>query len=222
MTQEVVLTEEILDQILPSSFPLSKKGSRGKELLPYINRYFKERGFTVEEAVYFLGNCLWECGFFFYLEEGTIADGYSRPGEQYEGRKDLGNTEEGDGVLFVGRGMIQLTGRAIYTRFAHHIDDLALLEEPSRVASDPNLAVLTAIFYWTMFESKDTKTTCRDVACVDGDNHVKINRISGIINWGREYPKGKVNHLKQRIQYTERAARALGVYESMFGAGSDE
>lgn len=37
-----------------------------------------------------------------------------RAGLQYEGRKDLGNTEPGDGERFKGRGPPQLTGRANY------------------------------------------------------------------------------------------------------------
>ena len=51
----------------------------------------------------------------------------------YEGRRDLGNTEPGDGARFHGRGFIQLTGRANYQNYGRKLGvDLA---------NDPELAL---------------------------------------------------------------------------------
>lgn len=89
--------------------------------------------------VEFFGECAHETGGWRWLEE--IASGAA-----YEGRRDLGNTQPGDGKRFKGRGLIQLTGRSNYTR-AGVETGLPLLTQPA-IAADPENAVLAACLYW--------------------------------------------------------------------------
>lgn len=64
------------------------------------------------------------------------------------GRKNLGNTQPGDGWRFRGRGLKQLTGRDNYRRFSRAwLGDESLLDNPDRVAQ-PDGAVASAIWFW--------------------------------------------------------------------------
>ena len=62
----------------------------------------------------------------------------------YSGR--MGNTEDGDGALYIGRGCIQLTGKTSYT-LAGDALNVDFLHSPDLVAV-PKYAALTAGWFW--------------------------------------------------------------------------
>lgn len=68
---------------------------------------------------------------------------------KYEGRKDLGNTQQGDGARFCGRGLIQVTGRANYGRASQALfGDDRLLKNPE-LLEQPEWAAKSAVWYWS-------------------------------------------------------------------------
>lgn len=68
---------------------------------------------------------------------------------KYEGRKDLGNVQEGDGSRFCGRGLIQCTGRDNYAKASMALfGDYRLLTKPD-LLEQPDWAAKSAAWYWT-------------------------------------------------------------------------
>ncbi len=111
-------------------------------------------------------------------------------GERYEGRRDLGNTEAGDGPRFKGRGLIQLTGRANYA-FYSKPPRLDLIADPA-LAADPATSLRIACAYWTR---RGLNTFA------DWDDGVTITwRING-----------GFNGIDTRLGYLATAKRALGI-----------
>ena len=133
---------------------------------------------------HFIAQLAHETASFLYCEE--IADGSG-----YEGRRDLGNTQPGDGRRFKGRGLIQLTGRANYTQYARD-SGVDCIAHPELVASDPFVAVDVACWYWTRR---------RINRMADGDD---VRAVTKAINGG-------YNGLDDRIEYLARARAVLGI-----------
>ena len=68
---------------------------------------------------------------------------------KYNGRKDLGNTQPGDGARFCGRGLIQVTGRSNYAKCSQALfGDDRLLKTPD-LLEQPEWAAKSAVWFWS-------------------------------------------------------------------------
>jgi putative chitinase len=88
---------------------------------------------------HFLAQVIHESGRFKY--ETEIASG-----SEYEGRKDLGNTEPGDGARYKGRGYIEITGRSNYKSVTKALG-VDFLSNPELLGTPP-YDMLSAGWYW--------------------------------------------------------------------------
>ena len=110
-------------------------------------------------------------------------------GRAYEGRADLGNVKQGDGVRFKGRGLIQLTGRANYQKYGALLG-VDLVGNPEAAGRFP-VAIETAGLYWKLHGLN---------RYADADD---VNTITRRINGG-------YNGLADRRAYLAAAKRAIG------------
>jgi putative chitinase len=97
---------------------------------------------TCARQAAFIAQCGHESGSLRYWEE--LASGAA-----YEGRKDLGNTQPGDGKRFKGRGPIQLTGRANYKKAGDALG-MNLVANPTIVATT-DVGFKTTLWFWYVF-----------------------------------------------------------------------
>lgn len=151
--------------------------------LPFLNAAMEEGEInTPLRAAMFLAQLGHESMSFRYFEE--IASGAA-----YEGRRDLGNIEKGDGKRFKGRGPIQLTGRSNY-KAAGEALGLDLLGDPESAAT-PEVGFRTSVWFWT------TR---------------KLNELAdeGAIKTVTKRINGGYNGLDDRTQRYEKAKRVLG------------
>lgn len=107
---------------------------------PLLNKYMGRYGINTQaRKAAFLATILHESGSLTYTEE--IASGIA-----YEGRKDLGNSEAGDGKKFKGRGLIQITGRHNYS-IASAALGIDFIKNPE-LLSEPDNATWVSCWWW--------------------------------------------------------------------------
>ena len=109
----------------------------------FLAKAARAAGFKGKELAAFMAQTSHESDSFNTLREYW---GPTAAQRGYEGRSDLGNNQPGDGKRFMGRGYIQITGRANYRDFGKIVGE-DLITNPAR-AEDPNVAAKVAIAYW--------------------------------------------------------------------------
>jgi len=135
------ITAEILKEIAPGGkqtnfklFPL---------LADWMNYYFSRNGIdTNSEYCHFIAQAAHETNSFNTLTEYAS-------GAAYEGRRDLGNINPGDGVKYKGRGVFQVTGLINYHRMDLALNDPGIsFELQPELLALPQYAVWSACIYW--------------------------------------------------------------------------
>jgi putative chitinase len=112
--------------------------------------------------------------------------------KRYEGRVDLGNVVAGDGYRYLGRGPIQITGRANYRAAAKAIPGAPDFEANPELLEAPRWGCQAAGWYW----ASRNLNALADV----GD----FERITRKINGG-------LNGQAERLALWATAKRSLGV-----------
>jgi putative chitinase len=159
---------------------------RAAEFLPIIEQAAPDFDInTPERLAAFLAQVGHESGGLHWLTELW---GPTAAQLRYEGRSDLGNTEEGDGFKYRGRGLIQITGRANYKKCS---DALAtdFIGDPDLLAQ-PEYAVRSAMWFWDSHGLNELAD--------NGDFVVITKRING-----------GTNGLDQRMALWEQAKEVL-------------
>src|SRR5918999_3412772 len=96
--------------------------------------------------------------------------------KHYENRRDLGNTQPGDGGRFHGRGFIQLTGRSNYRSYGQKLG--LPLENQPELALEPEVAARLLASYFADRKIAD--------AARSGDWQLVRRKVNGGLNgWDR-------------------------------------
>ncbi len=161
---------------------------KADEVLPYLNAAMLEFDITnpLRQAA-FLAQVAHESGQLRWMEEIW---GPTPEQAKYEGRKDLGNVQPGDGRTFRGRGPIQITGRANYGLYGKRLN-LPLTTKPDLVSEyGPGFRVAGCFWKNKGLNERADKREFREIT-------IAIN--------------GGLNGWDDRLRFYNRAKETLGV-----------
>jgi putative chitinase len=144
---------------------------------------------TVPRMASFLAQIAHESGQLLYVQE--LASG-----DAYENRKDLGNTHPGDGRMFRGRGLIQITGRGDNQACADFFK-MNLLDFLAWVIQDEGAAMASG-WWWYKHNANLVADTGDELA------------VSRLVNCGSAHSKCTPNGLDKRLAFKAVALRVLG------------
>jgi predicted chitinase len=179
----MTLTDEMLRQIMPNC-PKAKRA----QCLPHLVSAMVEFNITnYLRASAFLATISVESMELRYFEE--IASGAA-----YEGRRDLGNTQPGDGKKYKGRGVIQVTGRANSELCLKFLNLPA--GQPELLAELSN-AFRSAGWFWDPFKNLNPLADQRQFLTTQ----IRVN--------GKNKKTGLPNGWDERRSYYERALKVL-------------
>lgn len=168
-----------------------EKGMTKENLMNIAMRSMNKLGWSPREQAMFLANVQHETGNYQWFAELGGDSYFSR----YDGRRDLGNTQPGDGAKYKGRGLIHLTGRANYADIGARMG-VDLVKYPQLLEDDPKLAVASAIEWWTRQKERSAKFR----EAIENDDIVTVNRG---VNGGN-------NGMQERIAYYNEFKKKLG------------
>jgi putative chitinase len=185
-------------------------GIEGKWFEPLQETFEKYQINTPKRQACFIGQCMHESGGFKFLKENLnysakalmatwpsrfpdadTAEKFARQPEMiankvYSGR--MGNTEDGDGAKYIGRGLIQLTGKDNYKAFGEAIGE-DLVSTPQLV-EEPRYAALSAGWFFNkrnlnaLADIMDVETMSKRInggTIGMADRIAKINKVLDVL-----------------------------------------
>jgi predicted chitinase len=185
------ITDKILSSIMTHASPAKRAAA-----LPVLNAVAAAYNISNQKRLAaWLATLAVESGELKYQEE--IASGAA-----YEGRKNLGNTQKGDGRRFKGRGRIQITGRYNYQSYTDylkghkHLPFIDFIQNPTALANEPYATDSAGWF----FAIKINANPLADKGLFL-NTQVKVN--------GRNKKTGLPNHWPVRNAYYKRGLAVL-------------